>query len=90
MSNLGTKFGLLKGGILAVLILGFWLYMLTFYGKYIAALSSMDDEGEAVAENYEILLRRGIFVTRIALAVMVAGLLIYVVVKLIRARRARR
>ena len=90
MSNSGTKFGLLKGGILAVLILGFWLYMLTFYGKYIAALSSMDDEGEAVAENYEILLRRGIFVTRIALVVMVAGLLIYVVVKLIRARRARR
>lgn len=90
MSNLGTKFGLLKGGILAVLILGFWLYMLTFYGKYIAALSSMDDEGEAVAENYEILLRRGIFVTRIALAVMVAGLLIYVTVKFIRARRARR
>jgi len=90
MSNLGTKFGLLKGGILAVLILGFWLYMLTFYGKYIAALSSMDDEGEAVAESYEQLLRRGIFVTRIALVVMVAGLLIYVVVKLIRARRVRR
>lgn len=90
MSNSGTKFGLLKGGILAVLILGFWLYMLTFYGKYIAALSSMDDEAEAVAENYEILLRRGIIVTRIALAVVVAGLLIYVVVKLIRARRVRR
>lgn len=90
MSNLGTKSGLLKGGILAVLILGFWLYMLTFYGKYIAALSSMDDEAEAVAESYEQLLRRGIIVTRIALAVVVAGLLIYVVVKLIRARRVRR
>ena len=81
---------LIRCGIIVALVLGFWLYMLTFYGKYIAALSSMDDEGEAVAENYEILLRRGIFVTRIALVVMVAGLLIYVTVKFIRARRARR
>lgn len=81
---------LIRCGVIVALVLGFWLYMLTFYGKYIAALSSMDDEGEAVAENYEILLRRGIIVTRIALAVVVAGLLIYVVVKLIRARRVRR
>ena len=81
---------LIRNIILLVLILGFWVPMLTFFGKYADALTGMEDDAEEVAAGYELMLQRGIFATRIATAVLGAALVVYVLVKIFRgARRSR-
>ncbi|MBO4620886.1 MAG: hypothetical protein J5654_12340 [Victivallales bacterium] len=64
--------------------------MLTFLGKCADALTSMDDDAERVVNNYIRMLQRGILATRIAMAVLATGLVIYMIVQVFRIIRKRR
>ena len=68
---------LIRNGVVLGLILLFWIPMLTFYNKYVSALTSMSDDAEDVAEGYEQLLHRGILIARIVLVVLLAAWVLY-------------
>ncbi|MBR6471611.1 MAG: hypothetical protein IKS83_07425 [Victivallales bacterium] len=76
---------LFRNSVILGLILLFWIPMLTFYNKYVSALSSMNDDAEDVAESYEQLLHRGILIARIVLIVLLVAWIFYLIFSIVRA-----
>lgn len=90
MDNGSLKLYLLRGGITIGVVLAFWVPMVALYCKYADSLATLGDDAEDVAEGYEVLLQRCILATRIVMAVLAMGLIVYMIIQVCRGSRNRR